>query len=495
MSKYPRALFFRYDKYEAIDKLIFTAKAKLDCEIIITRKCADLQNLYDVNCPILVTYGNDRNEYLDDVNSVIRKKNVWLHFSQITDIKEFSREINKRYIENIIGAREDIRPTFSAFTTCYNSYEKIERPLRTLLAQTLLDWEWVVLDDSPDDRHFQFLKEKFAPYKKIRLFKRSENSGNIGNVKNEAASLCRGRYVLELDHDDEIVPELFQEATDAFTKYPDAGFVYGETINLFENKVPHFYGDFIALGYGGYYCEFFQGQWVNVYVTPQLNNITMSHLVSLPNHPRIWRRDTLYQLGNYCEHLPINDDQEILMRTILNTKCIKIPKILYIQYMNENNNNFSLIRNSEINRIGPNFLVPQFYSKYDVHKRMAEKGAHDRESLLNFRERVWLRTDFKPEYSNEIYQPHYDTQYCIVGTDAFFANLEHIRELYENPRNDFFFIDSHGIKNDMKMILQRYEFFRMKYYTIKGLSEPQMINYFHYLYRTCQKFVILSNSN
>ena len=37
---------------------------------------------------------------------------------------------------------------------------------------------------------------------RVRLYRRSENNGNIGNVKNEAISLCRGKYILEFDHDD-----------------------------------------------------------------------------------------------------------------------------------------------------------------------------------------------------------------------------------------------------------------------------------------------------
>jgi glycosyltransferase involved in cell wall biosynthesis len=95
-------------------------------------------------------------------------------------------------------------PEFSLFTTCYNSYDKIIRAYNSIKTQTLLDWEWVILDDSPNDEHFPFLKKALSHDKRIRLYKRSENNGNIGNVKNEAVSLCRGNYLLEMDHDDEI---------------------------------------------------------------------------------------------------------------------------------------------------------------------------------------------------------------------------------------------------------------------------------------------------
>jgi glycosyltransferase involved in cell wall biosynthesis len=441
---------------------------------------------------ILVTFGPDEKEYHKDVFETIapRMSRRWIHYKEITDIAEFSRGVNYCYLDNVIGDRQQSRPIFSIFTTCYKSYEKIKRPLTSLMNQTLVDWEWVVLDDSPGDEHFVFLKQLFNGNKKIRLYKRAENSGNIGNVKNEAASLCRGQYILELDHDDDIVPALLKTAVDAFEKYPDAGFVYTDFINQFENGKNHWYGDFFALGYGGYYHTKYKGQWVNVYTTPQVNNITLSHLVSLPNHARIWRRKTLMEIGNYSEFLPINDDQEVLMRTAMATRMIKIPMMGYVQYMNEGNNNFSLIRNSEINRIGPNFLVPQYYAKYKVHEVMKERDAYDDERFLQKRERVWLREDFKAKYWNYLYQPDFDLQVCIVGRETLLAKLGELKILYENPRIDFFLIDDSGDREGLCKFLDDQDFGRMRCYTIKDLTREQMIRYFEYIFKTTENTII-----
>ena len=65
----------------------------------------------------------------------------------------------------------------------------------------------------------------------MRLYRRSCNSGNIGNVKNEAVSLCRGKYVLELDHDDEILPDVLKDSVEYFEAHPDVGFIYMDFIN------------------------------------------------------------------------------------------------------------------------------------------------------------------------------------------------------------------------------------------------------------------------
>ena len=77
------------------------------------------------------------------------------------------------------------------------------------------------------------------------------------------------------------------------------------------------------------------------------------------------------------------------MRTAIHTKVVKIPKFAYVQYMNDNNNNFSLIRNREINRLGPQFIVPQFYTMYQVHDKMKEKNAYEDEKYINNPNKLW----------------------------------------------------------------------------------------------------------
>jgi len=482
VDKYPHVLFFRYDKYSDIDSTM----EKMDCSIQIINSKNDLSNLYDSNFPILVTYGDEK-EYYDDVYKVLTHHiNIrWIHHTNID--ANFVNGVNFCYIHNILLDRSFTRPLFSIFTTCYNSYEKINRAYNSILTQTNINWEWVIVDDSPDDLHFEFLKKKFIHDKKVRLYKRSCNSGNIGNVKNEAVSLCRGKYVLEMDHDDEILPDLIHDSVKAFED-PEVGFVYMDFINIYENGNNFSYSDFISLGYGAYYMQKYQNKWRYVYITPNINNITLSSITALPNHPRIWRTETLLKLGNYSEFLPICDDQEILMRTALNTKMVKIPKLSYVQYMNENNNNFSLIRNSEINRLGPQFIVPQFYKVYNVHEKMKEMNAYEDEKYIKNPVPFWKRDD-EHKYCNKRVLYDYDTQYCIIGYIAFMENYDRIKEAYENPRNDFLFLESTIDKQSLCNFLDEMNFTRMKCYSIEATNE-QLRKYFD-LYKTCENTILI----
>ena len=248
MSKYPFVYILRDTQYSDIDDFFLENKNNLQCtvEIISLNEIKKLNNMFDSNHHILITYGDDERTYIPLVMSQIvnRMRNRWIHKTSITDINEFNHNVNYCYINNVIEKRELTRPKFSIFTTCYKSYEKINRAYEGMKSQLLRDWEWILLDDSPEDEHFNFLREVAKKDKRIRLYKRDCNSGNIGNVKNETVGLCRGKYVLELDHDDIILPTLLQDAYNIFESDNDIDFVYSDFANVYENSfnvsiIPH----------------------------------------------------------------------------------------------------------------------------------------------------------------------------------------------------------------------------------------------------------------
>ena len=495
MSKYPLILLYRHDKYNSVDSILEKNKQKLNFSYKIITEEKDLNLLFDNNHMLLITYGDTYQEYFSKLIPE-RMYKRWIHYKDELNIDTINRSINYCYISNCYMDRIKVRPIYSAFTTTYNSYKKIYRAYNSLKNQSLNDWEWVILDDSPDDLHFIFLKNVFKDDNRIRLYKRSENSGNIGNVKNEAVSLCRGNYVLELDHDDEITPDLLEYTSKYFNENTDVGFIYTDFINIYENGNNFHYSDFISKGYGAYYTQKFLDKWVYVYITPNINNITLSHLTCCPNHPRIWRRSVLLEIGNYSEFLPICDDFEILLRTALNTKIAKFPKIGYVQYMNDGGNNFSLIRNAEINRIGPYFISPIYFEEFKINDKMKELGGYEDEKYIHNYSQLWKRgNDYEHKYCNKIVNLDYDMQYCIIGIDSLIYNIDNIRKLYENNRNDFILLDNKSNINYLWFKLEFYKLDRFKCYTFVDNTEDELINYFKLLYRSPDLEYEIINNN
>lgn len=495
--KYPNIIFFRFEKYSYIDTKIIN-NSQYQCNFNITTNIKDLNKLYNPNYHLLITCGDDEKEYHPYIlpNLLKRFCDRWIHKSitGVQNIDQFNKTINYCYINNVIRERKLQRPVFSIFTTCYNTWEKFDRVYNSILSQKFIDWEWVIIDDTPINykNHFEFLREKCKSDCRIRLYCRSENSGNIGNVKNEAISLCRGQYLLELDHDDEILPDCLLDAVNIFNKDNSIGFIYMDFANIYENGDNFKYNDFICKGYGGYYCQKYKERWINVYMTPNINNITLSHLVCCPNHPRIWRKSVLLELGNYSEFLPICDDYEVLLRTAINTKIVKINKLAYIQYMNNDNNNFSLIRNSEINRIGPYHISPQFYAMYNVDEKMQELNAYENKIYIHQHSQIWKRENYTHKYCNDIINLDYEKQYCIINDSI---DNKELVELYKNPRNDFLFLSNNLSHDEMIQKLESKGFDRMKYYLFTECSEKQLVSFFKLLYANsnCEHIILQNN--
>ena len=494
--KYPLVYILRFETYKHIDRFIEVNKDKFDCtiKIIDTKDYKLLNNLFDSSVHILITYGGYDSLYTRMVHEIIvdRMRHRWIHKKTIDNIDEFNSNVNYCYIENVIKERKKTRPIFSIFTSCYNSYEKINRAYNSIKLQTLKDWEWVILDDSPEDKHFDFLRKIAQKDKRIRLYKRDCNSGNIGNVKNETIGLCRGRYLLELDHDDIILPDVLKDAANVFENDKDVGFIYMDFINVYEDWRNFKYGDFICKGYGGYYMQKYNNRWVYVYITPNINNITLSHLVCLPNHPRIWRRDTMYKLENYSEFLPICDDYEILLRTALNTKIVKIHKLGYVQFMNDGRSNFSLIRNGEINRIGPYHIQPQFFRMYNVHKRMKELDAYEHENYINRHSKIWTRKNYTSKYVNTIINHDFKKQICLLGLETL-NSKNCTKDLYNNKEIDIMLLDNKFSNDFIIQVLERKSYPGIKFYTLPNESKEVMENYFMLMCKHNDNVEILSD--
>jgi hypothetical protein len=76
--------------------------------------------------------------------------------------------------------------------------------------------------------------------------------------------------------------------------------------------------------------------------------------------------------------------------------------------MNEGDNNFSIIRNAEINRIGPRYLQPFGYHNFETVKVMEERGAREDD--------VWYRTNTPMWKRGEEYVHRYCNRRLRTGT-------------------------------------------------------------------------------
>jgi len=272
----------------------------------------------------------------------------------------------------------NIQPRFSVFTPVYKTEERIIRTYESLKNQTFTDWEWIVLDDSPDDITWNILQDlaktdfRIKPHKLYPL-----TGGNVGLAKNRAASLCNGDWLVELDHDDTLISTCLEECNNASLQFPDSGFIYSDVCELYEDGQMRSYDhdwsgkwyaredNYFDFGYAGHTWVEADGKMYLNHHYPDINPLSIRFNISMPNHVRVWRKDTYNQIGGHSKSFPVADDYELIVRTFLHTKMIHVKKMLYLQW---NNRNSTVDNNAkDINRRAR--LIRDHYDK-QIHDRI-----------------------------------------------------------------------------------------------------------------------------
>jgi glycosyltransferase involved in cell wall biosynthesis len=299
----------------------------------------------------------------------------WLHFTDPEDLLNKYNQIYYCFVSWAIQYRND-PDMVTVFSTSYNSRDYIQRPYSTLMKQSYPHWEWIIFDDSNGDENWANLVKLRESDPRIRVYRAEKNSGVIGHMKNLASSLARGGLLIEVDHDDELTPRALELCVTASHDFPQAGFFHSDFVEIHEDGTNFKYGDMFGLGWGSYRKEWSEERkmWVNVCNTIPINAATIRYLVGCPNHYRAWRTSFFKEIGGWNPHFHVADDYEMMARSFLKTKFVKIRHNCYYQYRNAGGNNHTFIRNREIQKLW--FTISRYYNNH-FNQRLKELGVED----------------------------------------------------------------------------------------------------------------------
>ena len=115
-------------------------------------------------------------------------------------------------------------PLFSIITVCRNAGKTLRAAMRSLQAQTITDYEWVVMDGASTDDTLEIA----SGFPADRLSLTSEPDRGIFHAMNKAARVARGEFLYFLNADDAFQDERVLEQTRAAIQ-ADEGveFLYG----------------------------------------------------------------------------------------------------------------------------------------------------------------------------------------------------------------------------------------------------------------------------
>jgi glycosyltransferase involved in cell wall biosynthesis len=114
-------------------------------------------------------------------------------------------------------------PIVSVLMTAYNREKYIAQAIESVLASTLKDFEFIIVDDSSKDNTVSIARKYEATDTRIRVYVNEQNLGDYPN-RNKAASYATGKYIKYLDSDDIMYPHCLQVMVMAMEKFPDAGY-------------------------------------------------------------------------------------------------------------------------------------------------------------------------------------------------------------------------------------------------------------------------------
>ena len=102
-------------------------------------------------------------------------------------------------------------PKVSVIIPVYKVERYVRRCLDSVMSQTLTDWEAICVDDGSPDNSGKILDEYARRDKRIRVI--HKENGGVSAARNDGIKLARGQYVIFIDSDDFIHPQLFEITT------------------------------------------------------------------------------------------------------------------------------------------------------------------------------------------------------------------------------------------------------------------------------------------
>ena len=231
---------------------------------------------------------------------------------------------------------------FSIFTPTHKP-DYLMETYKSLDGQTLDDWEWVIVPNGKG----VLIPESIARDTRVRIIPAPDEVAEkgIGALKLFACNHCKGKYLLELDHDDLLTPEAL-EVIDKAARETGAGFLYSDFANFYPDGTCQIYND--ANGWE-HYPVHVDGKDYTAMSSFEVDASALHLIFFAPNHVRVWKRNAYQKVGGHDESLNVVDDHDLLCRTYMaGIEFHHIPQCLYLYRLLPGRQNTFLKNNQEI---------------------------------------------------------------------------------------------------------------------------------------------------
>ena len=208
----------------------------------------------------------------------------------------------------------------SVFTATHDTQFLADAYQSILAAGSCVDWEWVIVFNN-GAKPIDFGNPR------VRAIVMRDAPPHVGVLKGIACDNCRGDILLELDHDDMLLPGTLAVVERAFEENPQAGFVYSNCVRVTADYAP---APRYAEGHGWEYRPFqWEGRMLEEVVSfPPLPS-TIARIWYAPDHLRAFRAMAYHAAGGYAP-MQVLDDLDLMCRLAKITGFHHIDMPLYL---------------------------------------------------------------------------------------------------------------------------------------------------------------------
>lgn len=198
-------------------------------------------------------------------------------------------------------------PVVSVILPVYNGENYVRAAVESVLAQTLRDFELLVVDDGSKDSTPDIMRS----YADARVrYVRQENTG-VAGAFNHGIRLARGRYISWLSHDDRFLPEKLERQVAALSALEGPAVSYTD-VQMIDSR----------------------GEVITEYRLPEhdraelLRSVMTCGLVCMASYSVLYDRRCVEEVGPYSERWRYTQDVEMLMRLARRFPLVRVPELL-----------------------------------------------------------------------------------------------------------------------------------------------------------------------
>ncbi|SHG35881.1 Glycosyl transferase family 2 [Flavobacterium fluvii] len=224
---------------------------------------------------------------------------------------------------------------FSIIIPLYNKEKYIENALKSILKQTVTDYEIIIVDDGSTDKSREIASKYVS--NKIRIIDHFENKG-LSAARNTGIKNAKSNYVTFLDADDLWHSNYLQTIKNLISSYPEAHIFATNFDEVYPQKThkPHNGSETLPPGFSGL-IDFFK--------------INLKQGIYTPSSS-CWHKSVFETAGYYDEKITFSEDLDFNIRANLKFKLAYSTSAQMSYFMETDN---QITRSSILSKTVPDY--------------------------------------------------------------------------------------------------------------------------------------------